>query len=566
MEPHDHTAAHRIGRYEVRGELGTGGMAVVYRAHDPRLDRDVAVKVLHPHLARDAESRARFEREARAAARLRHPNIVEVYEFSAPDERESYMVTELLEGPTLRRFVERHPEVPAEVAALVGIVLCDALTAAHAQGVVHRDVKPDNLMLQRGQLKLTDFGIAYVADGHGMTVTGQVLGSPAHMAPEQIEGSAVDARTDVFAAGTLLYLLAVGRLPFEGANAHALLRRILDGEYTDAARAQPLVGHRFAGIVRRCLARDPAQRYPRAADLREDLCAFVREMGVEFPEVDLRRYFSEPEQYVAALKEKLRERLPQLGLDARRRDDVGAAMGYFNRALAVSPGDARVIALVRSVARRRQMQRALRAAGIIGGVATVTAAVALLVMERSVPPRPRPATGAVATEVDDRPEPTTVIVRAVDSHRAEPAPVALADAGSDEAVTRETPRVAHRTGAVTVRNGPARVEVPAVDAALGPSRVVRLFPNPSTVVYSVNGGRPIPWSSQDPVRGEFRVGQRIRLVVTSIDGSREPREWNGVIPPGDGDFRIPIRLSSVRTSPDANGTAFVHTSDASVVN
>jgi tetratricopeptide (TPR) repeat protein len=337
LSPAADIAVQRIGRYEVRGELGTGGMAVVYRAHDPRLERDVAVKVLHPHLARDPESRARFEREARAAARLRHPNIVEVYEFSDPEERESYMVTELLEGPTLRRFAERHPDVPAEVAAAVGVVLCDALACAHAQGVVHRDVKPDNLMLQRGQVKLTDFGIAHVADGRGMTVTGQVLGSPAHMAPEQIEGSAVDARTDVFAAGTVLYQLAVGRLPFEGTTAHALLRKILEGQFTDAARAAPKVGHRFAAVLAKALARDPEARYPSAEALRDDLCAFLKEVGWDAPDKELRAYFEDPEAVVAALHERLKGRLPALGEQCQREGRNGEAMGYFNRALALDP-------------------------------------------------------------------------------------------------------------------------------------------------------------------------------------------------------------------------------------
>ncbi|MEI8257899.1 MAG: serine/threonine-protein kinase, partial [Deltaproteobacteria bacterium] len=176
-QPISEPPPRRIGKYEVLGELGHGGMAVVYRARDTQLLRDVAVKVLHPHLSSDPESRQRFLREAQAAARLRHPNIVEVFDFSVESDRESFMVSELLEGPTLRRFAELHPGMPAEIAAAVGIVLCSALTCAHGQGVIHRDVKPDNILLQTGGLlKLTDFGIAHVADGNGMTVTGQVLG------------------------------------------------------------------------------------------------------------------------------------------------------------------------------------------------------------------------------------------------------------------------------------------------------------------------------------------------------------------------------------------------------
>lgn len=553
MERASDTSAHHIGRYEVLGELGTGGMAVVYRAHDPRLGRDVAVKVLHPHLAKDPESRARFEREARAAARLRHPNIVEVYEFSGPDERESYMVTELLAGPTLRRFVERHPDVPAEVAALVGIVLCGALGAAHAQGVIHRDVKPDNLMLQGGALKLTDFGIAFVSDGNGMTVTGQVLGSPAHMSPEQIEGADVDARTDVFATGTVLYLLAVGRLPFEGTTAHALLRKILDGEFTDASRAAPAVGHRFAGIIRRCLARLPEDRYETAEALRADLCAFVKEVGIEFPEQELRRYFEEPDGYVTALRERIKERLPQLGQAAQRKGSIGDAMGYFNRALALDPRNTKILAMVRSVARRRQMERAARAVGIVGAAATVTAVLSVTLLQSRVPPKPRAPVVAAEPLPDREPVPATVIVRATDTAHGEPRVVAAVDASVAEPPVES--HTAGTNGRREVRTARAGTDAGAVTT--GPLREVRIFPNPLNVVYAVNGGPVTRWSSQEPI-GHFRVGQQVRVVVTSMDGSRDPFEWNGVIPPGQGAFSVPrVRLPAIRSTPDANGTAAI---------
>lgn len=552
MDHASETSAQRIGRYEVLGELGTGGMAVVYRARDTRLERDVAVKVLHPHLAKDTESRARFEREARAAARLRHPNIVEVYEFSGPDERESYMVTELLEGPTLRRFVERHPDVPSEVAALIGIVLCGALGAAHTQGIIHRDIKPDNLMLQGGALKLTDFGIAFVADARGMTVTGQVLGSPAHMAPEQIEGANVDARTDVFATGTVLYLLAVGKLPFESTTAHALLRKILDGEFTDAQRAAPMVGHRFAAIIRKCLARMPDERFASAEALRVELCAFVKEVGIEFPEQELRRYFEEPEGYVTALRERIKERLPQLGLEARRRGDIGDAMGYFNRALTFDPRNTKILSLVRSVARRRQMERAARAVGIVGAAATVTAVLSVTLFQSRVPPRPKAPVVIAEPVPDHEPAPTPVIVRATDTAHGEPRVVEAVDASVVEPSEGRRP-------AVIGRREPrvARAVVDAGAVALGPERELWVHPYPWNVTFSVNGERARPWTSGAPI-GHFRVGQRVRIVLTSMDGTREPLEWTQEISPGTDALHVRnLRLPAVRATPDANGTAAI---------
>ncbi|MFO0562697.1 MAG: serine/threonine-protein kinase [Polyangiales bacterium] len=369
-----------IGRYEVLGELGHGGMAVVYRARDSQLLREVAVKVLHPHLSSDVESRQRFLREAQAAARLRHPNIVEVFDFSVEADRESFMVTELLDGPTLRRFAEGRWPLPAEVVAAIGVVLCDALSCAHAQGVVHRDVKPDNILLHKGMLKLTDFGIAHVADGNGMTVTGQILGSPAHMAPEQIDAGPVDARTDLFSLGTVLYVLAVGRLPFEAPVAHALLRKILEADYVDPVRAEPTVGERFAVIIRRCMARRIDDRYKDAAELRKALCEFCAEVGWDEPAKKLTEYFSDPEAFTEAHKALLLEVLPERGRKARDAKRVPEAMAYFNRALAIDPTNVKVVELVRSVARRRQRERMMRGAALV----TVTAATSALVVVGAV--------------------------------------------------------------------------------------------------------------------------------------------------------------------------------------
>lgn len=370
-----------IGRYEVLGELGHGGMAVVYRARDPQLLREVAVKVLHPHLSSDVESRKRFLREAQAAARLRHPNIVEVFDFSVEADRESFMVTELLEGPTLRRFADGRMPLPSEVVAAIGAVMCDALTCAHALGIVHRDVKPDNILLHRGGvLKLTDFGIAHIADGNGMTVTGQILGSPAHMAPEQIDAGPVDARTDLFSLGTVLYVLAVGRLPFEAPVAHALLRKILEADYVDAVRAEPKVGERFAAIIRRCMARRIDDRYPDAAALKAALCEYCAECGWDDPAKKLSEFFAAPEAFVEGHNRALLDMLPERGRKARDAGRIPEAMACFNRALAIDPSNAKVIELVRSVAKRRQRQRLARAAALVGATAAVSAVAAVGVL------------------------------------------------------------------------------------------------------------------------------------------------------------------------------------------
>lgn len=169
----------KVEKYEIEEEIGHGGMATVYRAQDTVLDRAVALKILHPHLRSAEEARRRFQREARSVARLRHPRVLEIYDFSGEGSTEAFIAAELLTGPTLKQWRESHQEVPAEIAACFVIEIARALEAAHEAKIVHRDVKPENVLLHEDrELKLTDFGIADMVDSQSMTATGQILGSP----------------------------------------------------------------------------------------------------------------------------------------------------------------------------------------------------------------------------------------------------------------------------------------------------------------------------------------------------------------------------------------------------
>ncbi len=269
----------RLEKYELLEEIGHGGMATVYRAQDPRLDRQVAVKVLHPHLQKAKEARVRFSREARSVAKLRHPHILEIYDYSGEDSEESYFAAELLTGPTLKRFAEDDGDLPAEVVAAIGVQICRALAAAHGEGIVHRDVKPENVLIHEARLvKLTDFGIAQMVDS-SFTATGQILGSPGHMAPEQVEAGEVDERSDLFSLGTVLYYLGTQRLPFTGRNPHHLLKRIMDGDFVDPLRLKPSMGGELAGIIKGAMAKDPAQRPQSAEAFEAELVAYLTAMG-----------------------------------------------------------------------------------------------------------------------------------------------------------------------------------------------------------------------------------------------------------------------------------------------
>jgi eukaryotic-like serine/threonine-protein kinase len=254
-----------IGRYRILEELGSGGMSVVYKGLDTALEREVAVKVLHPHLAGKDESRRRLAREARAVARLHHPNILEVFDFSDEGAQDAFLVTEYVRGRTLKEYVDEAGHLqPPELAAMVVHEIAAALAHAHEAGVIHRDLKPENVMVREdGVLKLMDFGIARLLDiDERMTVTGALVGSPAHMAPEIIEGHEAGPQADIFSLGTILYDLIVGRLPFTASNATATLKRILDGHYEDPRQRVPTLSDELADICATCLAKDPDQRVP----------------------------------------------------------------------------------------------------------------------------------------------------------------------------------------------------------------------------------------------------------------------------------------------------------------
>ncbi len=222
--PYTNDTGRRIGKYRLVYPIGEGGMSVVYLAQDEVLDRRVAIKILHRHLAKDPEARARFSREARAVARLAHRNIPEIYDFSdnqsglnradgtSQPEGPSYLVTEFVDGAPLSRILREGPPLPPELGVMLTLGVAHALVHAHSQSVVHRDVKPENVLVGKdGVVKLTDFGIAQIRGLESMTMTGTLIGSPAHMAPEQIEiAKDIDARADVWGLGTVLYMTVTG--------------------------------------------------------------------------------------------------------------------------------------------------------------------------------------------------------------------------------------------------------------------------------------------------------------------------------------------------------------------
>jgi dipeptidyl aminopeptidase/acylaminoacyl peptidase len=263
----------KLGNYEILDKLGEGGMGQVWRARDARLSRSVAVKILPADVAGDPGRRQRFEQEARALGALNHPNIVAVYDIGQSDGQ-AYIVSELVEGESLRAVIERGP-VPGRKLLDIATQTAEAIAAAHALGIVHRDLKPENIMLTRdGRVKVLDFGLAKqnaMAVGEdaatiALSQPGLVLGTVGYMSPEQVRGHVVDARSDIFSFGCVLYEMAAGRQAFEGKSSADVMSAVLKDEPPEIVAATP-VPPALDAILRRCLEKDPARRFQSAADL-----------------------------------------------------------------------------------------------------------------------------------------------------------------------------------------------------------------------------------------------------------------------------------------------------------
>jgi eukaryotic-like serine/threonine-protein kinase len=544
-----------LAKYEVLDELGHGGMATVYRAHDKRLGRDVAIKVLHPHLRESREIAHRFAVEAKAVAKLRHPNIVEVFDVSSEEDAEQYLVVELVRGPTLRRLLQDHGPLPPEIGASVVLELLAGIAHAHASGVVHRDVKPENVLVEhrvkgsvgaplssrdaalrqstpipttasaslspsssndrnarptgeRVAVKLTDFGIAKLLDAQGVTSTGQVLGSPAHMAPEQIEGGDVDGRADVFGLGVLLYECMVGHLPFLGNNPAQVLRRVLDGVYASAERERPSVGKIWSQILDRALARKAEARYPDAPAMRDAIAAELSRLGMASPRAELEAWLDDPEGWGAAHEKRIIERLCDLGAVSRKRSDAVAAAADYNRALAYAPNDPSLLRIVASMHRSEARARLVRRIGplVLGAAVLSSAAYFVAKAFKAGPHTGHSSTTTPTVDSSDR--------LAAGSSSLLPMPATATSAREVAGPTTSTTTTSTRTIATPV--------VVSTVARPGAERVVRFASlRPPFGVHMTIDGAPAP----DPSIGSsFTLDEKAHKLVFTCTGDQcEPK-------------------------------------------
>src|SRR6202161_2145654 len=281
------TSGTKLGPYEIQAPLGAGGMGEVYRARDTRLDRTVAVKILPSHLSENPEARQRFDQEARTISSVNHPNICTLYDVGHQNGTD-YLVMEYLEGETLADRLRKGP-MPIDQVMRYGADICDGLEKAHRCGVIHRDLKPGNIMLTKGGAKLMDFGLAKMSavnaavassltmtsstppGSHPLTAQGTVVGTFQYMSPEQVEGKPADARSDIFSLGAVLYEMTTGQRAFEGKTPASAMAAVLEREPAPITSLQPMTPPPFERLVKACLAKDPDDRWQTAHDVKLQL-------------------------------------------------------------------------------------------------------------------------------------------------------------------------------------------------------------------------------------------------------------------------------------------------------
>src|ERR687884_356675 len=259
------------GRFRLDEKIGAGGMSTVYRAYDPTLERWVAIKLMHRDISTDPDQLERFRREARAVARLNHPHVVTVID-TGEDEGTPYIVFEYVEGETLKERIRRLGRLPVPEAVAYAIEIARALSAAHAQRLVHRDVKPQNVLIdQEGRAKVTDFGIARSLEAQGLTAAGRVLGTTDYVSPEQALGHEVTGQSDIYSLGIVLYEMLTGEAPYKADTQVAVAMKHVRDPLPDVQRRRPEISAALASVVERATAKETQNRYGDVSEMVHDL-------------------------------------------------------------------------------------------------------------------------------------------------------------------------------------------------------------------------------------------------------------------------------------------------------
>ena len=570
-----------FGAFELHERIGSGGMASVYLGVQKSLDRKVVLKILFPHLAEDAQLVERFEREARAAALLKHENIVQVIDCGRQDDV-PYIAMEFVEGMDLEKWLASWGVPPLEIGLLMLREIFAGLEHAHLHRIVHRDIKPANVMFTAdGNLKIMDFGLARRdSDSKGLTVVGSVLGTPAYMSPEQATGAEVDERGDVFSAGVMAYQLLSGVRPFEGASYSVILNSILTAEPKPLNEVNPLVPAGAAAMVRKMIQKEPADRFQTSAELRTELENVVEAMGLQRHREMLRQYARDPKTIGDILRDKRLTRHFEEGvrLEGEGPGMSEAAQLEFRRVLYLDPNHRAALDHLKKLDRETAK---LESASVKGASASPAVSQAAAPAPPAAPPAPAPAKPA-ASAAPPAPKPQT---KAPPRPTAKPAPAPKPPkpAGAKTAlplplillgvigvlvvllVVRLLMSRSGGTGSPAPATAPPVVAIPNVRPSAPPEAQVPMpspspvpppaqapAPQPSVTAPAPVALKPAPAIVSPPAISEppathapgatasIKVSTEPTGATVTIDGERQKRTTNAVFPVTPGSHKLVI--------------------------
>ncbi|UCG29996.1 MAG: serine/threonine protein kinase [candidate division WOR-3 bacterium] len=379
-----------IKDYEIKELIATGGMAAIYRAVDTSTGNIVAIKILHGHLAQDKDFITRFEREAHAAANLKHDNIIDILGYGEA-AGVYYIAMEYVEGKSLKDLINTVTFMPHDIALAIVYDICQGIEHAHQKGVVHRDIKPANILVNKdGRVKITDFGLAQAQDLTSITVTGAIVGTPAYMSPEQAAGKRIDTRSDIFSLGVVIYEMITGSKPFQGESYSSVIHAILTIPAPRPIDANPIVEDSVSAIIEKMLQKDASKRYQNISRVSEDVYAYFREHNIEVPSKKIGEFIAEPDRISVQKKQEAKERYMKRGLHYMTlgKGNIDDAIKEFEKVQYLDPEDVNAKTHLTQLKRKRKTAPPVmekespkgKKKFPIGIAAIVTAAVVVIVL------------------------------------------------------------------------------------------------------------------------------------------------------------------------------------------